>query len=66
METDWTQIIHTECGLPVEFCICPTSTITHHTCCDDKDCEMCEGLGEYFIMDDVPPIEIKDAYKETK
>jgi len=26
-EEEWTQIIHKECGLPVEFCECPDAPI---------------------------------------
>jgi len=24
---DWTQIIHNDCGLPIEFCGCPNAEI---------------------------------------
>ena len=40
-------IIHTECGLPIELCECPSATIKPIECedCNGDGCEECEGYG---------------------
>ena len=64
-------IIHNDCGLPIELCICPTATIESVQCeCGGivgkthipfRDCEVCEGEGHYLLITgDTNPIEIKD------
>lgn len=30
-EEEWTQIIHNDCGLPVEFCVCPNTGVIYNS-----------------------------------
>lgn len=75
IEEPWYKIIHDDCDLPIELCVCPTVTWEHHKCelCEGfgtvpmepggvrmTKCYKCEGFGEYSVATgDIHPLEIK-------